>query len=168
MYASGQVKGFWQILPSSLPNLIYLDWMVRLTELLQSMPIDLVCRPHPGGIFTGKRHLLSLVAEIPAAGFEELLDDIDIVVIDSPVTRVMCAALASTKPVIYLDPGHNYFCKSLMPLVKERCTIIDLTYDSRGLPQIDAQELAAAVGTVRPPDGDIVQQFRRLFLDHWG
>ena len=36
-------------------------------------------------------------------------------------------------------PGHDYFCDAVLPLVRERCTIIDLHYDGRGLPQVNAE-----------------------------
>ena len=166
MYAPGQLKGFWQVLPSKLPNLVYLDWTMRLAELMQRLPVDLVCRPHPGGVFSGKRHPLDSICLVPAALFEELLDDVDVIVLDSPYSRVMCAALESTKPIIYLDPGHDYFCDSVMPLVRERCIIIPLSYDARGLPQVDAEGLADAIGNARAPDGDLAHRFGRLIAQH--
>ena len=143
MYAPGQLKGFWQVLPSKLPNLVYVDWTVRLAHMLKKMPIELVCRPHPNGPFGGAKHPLASVATVPEEPFEELLDDVEVVVTDSPFSRVLCAALGSDKPIIYLDPGHNYFSDEVLPLVKERCTIIDLDYDDRGLPHVDAAMLEA-------------------------
>jgi hypothetical protein len=127
------------------------------------MPIDLVCRPHPGGVFAGKPHPLSKSAYVPPQPFEQLISDIDVLVTDSPFSRVLCEALCTDKPIVYLDPGHDYFCDDVLPLVKERCTVIDLEYDSRGLPQVDAGQLETALLDAKRPDGDLVRRFRQLF-----
>jgi hypothetical protein len=162
MYAPGQLKGFWQVLPSKLPNLVYLDWSVRLASMLNTLPIDLICRPHPNGPFGGAKHPLAGVATIPEERFEELLDGVDVVITDSPFSRVLCAALGSDKPIIYLDPGHDYFADEVLPRVQERCTIITLDYDGRGLPQIDAAALEYAIFHPRAVDPERVDWFRRL------
>jgi hypothetical protein len=62
-----------------------------------------------------------------------------------------------------LDPGYDYFCESVLPLVKQRCSIIDLHYDSRGLPQVDAEQLETALLDAKKPDGELVRRFRQLF-----
>jgi hypothetical protein len=122
-----------------------------------------VCRPHPGGVFAGKPHPLSKAAYVPPQPFEQLISDIDVLVTDSPFSRVLCEALCTDKPIIYLDPGHDYFCDEVLPLVRERCTTIDLDYDSRGLPQVDAAQLEAALLGAKKPDGELVRRFRQLF-----
>ena len=163
LYTSGQLKGLWRNLPPPLPTAIYVDWTLRVAETLQKLPIDLICRPHPRGVFGGKPHPLSSIANVPSEPFEKLIDDVDIVITDSPFSRVLCQALCTGKPIIILDPGHDYFCDEVLPLVRERCTTIDLHYDERGLPQVDAEQVAAAIFDAQTPNGEIVRQFRRLF-----
>jgi hypothetical protein len=163
LYTSGQLKGLWRNLPPPMPTMVYVDWTLRLADKLRQMPINLICRPHPGGIFAAKSHPLSKYAHVPAKLFEQLIDEVDIVVTDSPFSRVMCAALCSDKPMIYLDPGYDYFCEEILPLVEERCTVIALEYDSRGLPQVDNVRLEAAIFDTKAPDGEIVRRFRQLF-----
>jgi hypothetical protein len=162
MYALGQLKGFWQVLPSKLPNLVYVDWAVRLASMLKNMPIELVCRPHPNGPFGGAQHPLARVATVPEEPFEELLEGVEVVITDSPFSRVLCAALSSSKPIIYLDPGHNYFSDEVLPLVRERCTIINLDYGDRGLPQVDASALEHAIFYPKKINPELVDWFRRL------
>jgi hypothetical protein len=130
--------------------------------MLQNLPIELICRPHPGGVFAGKAHPLCRAHSIPDKSFEKLIDDIDIVVTDSPFSRVLCHALCTEKPIVYLDPGYDYFCEAVLPLVRKRCTMIDLHYDSRGLPQVDAEQLKSAVLSAQTPDGELVRRFRQL------
>jgi hypothetical protein len=163
LYTSGQLKGMWRNLPPPMPTMIYVDWSLRIADMLHKMPIDLVCRPHPGGVFAGKPHPLSKSAYVPRQPFEQLIDDIDVLVTDSPFSRVLCEALCTDKPIVYLDAGHDYFCDDVLPLVKERCTMIDLKYDSRGLPQVEAGQLEAALLDARRPNGDLVRRFRQLF-----
>ena len=163
LYTTGQLKGLWRNLPPPLPTMIYVDWTLRVAEMLQKMPIDLICRPHPGGVFGGKPHPLSRIANVPSESFERLIDDVDILITDSPFSRVLCQALCTSKPIIFLDPGHDYFCDAVLPLVRERCTIIDLHYDGRGLPQVSAEHLAAAIFEAQRPSGEVVGQFQKLF-----
>jgi len=47
----------------ALPDVIYLDWQFRLVRFLQTLPIDPVCKPHPGGYFRGQQHPLDTMAE---------------------------------------------------------------------------------------------------------
>jgi hypothetical protein len=163
LYASGQLKGMWRNLPPPMPTMIHVDWTLRVAEMLQKMPIDLVCRPHPGGVFAGKPHPLSRSAQVPNQLFEQLIDDVDVVITDSPFSRVICQALCTDKPIVYLDPGYDYFCESVLPLVKQRCSMIDVHYDSRGLPQVDAEQLETALLDAKKPDGELVRRFRQLF-----
>jgi hypothetical protein len=163
LYATGQLKGLWRNLPPPLPTMVYVDWTLRVAEMLQKMPIDLICRPHPRGVFGGKPHPLSRVAEVPSEPFEQLIDDVDIVITDSPFSRVLCEALCTGKPIIFLDPGHDYFCDAVLPSVKERCTIIDLRFDERGLPQVNPEQLAAAIFDTQDPGSDVIGQFRQMF-----
>ena len=167
LYATGQLKGFWQALPSKLPNLVYLDWTLRATQLLQTMPIDLVYRPHPGGVLGGKQNPVSTIANVPETTFEELLETVDLVVTDTPFSRVLCVALCSMKPVVYLDLGHDYFCEALLPLFNQRCKIVRLSYDDRGLPQADRNVLVEAIFHAEPPDATVVERFRNLFANEY-
>jgi hypothetical protein len=111
------------------------------------MPIDLVWRPRP--IFAQGRHPCIAVAEVPTANFEELLDDVDIVVTNFPYSRVVFAALNSTTPIIYLDRGNKAF--------------IDLSYDDRGLPQVRPQALADAIFGAQLADVDLIGRFGTRF-----
>jgi hypothetical protein len=109
---------------------------------------------------------LNTVANVPDESFEELIDDVDIVITDSPFSRVLCQALCTGKPIIFLDPGHDYFCDEVLPLVVERCTIIELYYDERGLPQVDAEQVAAAIFDAKSPNDEVVGKFQQLIPAH--
>ena len=50
----------------------------------------------------------------------------------------------------------------MLPLVGERCTVIELSYDERGLPQVDAEQLAAAIFSVESPNDEVVEKFQRI------
>ena len=57
LYTSGQVKGLWRNLPPPIPAAIYVDWTLRVADMLQRLPIDLICRPHPRGVFWRQRRI---------------------------------------------------------------------------------------------------------------
>jgi hypothetical protein len=41
--------------------------------------------------------------------------------------------------------------------------MIEMDYDSRGLPQVDRARLETAVLKAKKPDGEVVDRFRKLF-----
>ena len=146
-----------------MPDAITLDWMLRCATLLKALPIDLMLRPHPEGVFAGKRHPLNRVAPVPKENFEQLLGRADTVVLDASLSRVFCISLISDKSVVLLDPGYRHVFPSLQQGLEARCSIVPIAYDERGLPQVDKDELAEAVLHPRRPDIEVVRKFRSVF-----
>ena len=163
LFAAEQIRGYRQWIPSWFPDAVTLDWTLRLGAALNSLPIELVCRPHPEGILQGRRHPLNDIAPVPSANFEELLPSADVVVLDGSNSRVFCLSLMSDKPVVLIDPGYKHVYAGLQPYLEGRCTILKLDYNERGLPEIDKRRLANAVLDTKPPDPELVGKFRSVF-----
>lgn len=163
LYVSGAIRGFRQVIPAAMPDVVYLDFQFRVAEFLSRLPIDLFLRPHPDGLMGGPRHPINAVKPVAEQNFEELLKECDVVVLDSPFSRVIGSALGSSKQVVFLDPGYDYFREDISPVVRERCHVISLTQDDRGRFHFDADQLSASVCSLQSPDADVVYQLKKLF-----
>lgn len=163
LFASEPLRGYRQWIPSWLPDAVTLDWTLRLGEALYELPIELVNRPHPEGLLRGRRHPLNDIAPVPAARFEQVLHDADVIVLDGSFSRVFCISLMTDKPVVLLNSGYDHAFENFRPDLEKRCTIIRVQYDDRGLPIVDRATLAHAVLETSPPDLELVNTFRKLF-----
>jgi hypothetical protein len=132
---------------SAVPPIMYLDWQLRLASMMVEEGIDLICKPHPEGVFENRRHALEEVAEVDYRRFEETVSDADIFVFDRNFSTTFALALATDRPVVYIDLGAPNFHQAVDPLVASRCHVLQASYDDRNLPQIDARELSDAINS---------------------
>jgi len=145
LYAPTLLSGFWQYIIPDLPDVVSLDWQMRLAIALARLPIDLVCKPHPEGVLGGMKSPLESVANVSYALFEEHMIDTDVFVLDLMSSTTFWKALSSDRPVVYLDMGINRFAPWILPLIERRCRVVKVDYDDRNRPTIDQSELEAAV-----------------------
>lgn len=163
VYVTGAIRGFRQVIPAAMPDVVYLDFQLGVAEKLARLPINLMLRPHPDGLMGGDRHPLNAVQKTASENFEVLLEASDVVVIDSPFSRVFGSAISSTKRVVFLDPGYDYFSEETRPLVENRCVTIPISQDDQGRFQVDNDALAHAVLEASTPDSELVFMLRRHF-----
>ena len=68
LYLPSTLRGFRTLVPPLLPDVIALDWQMRLAQMLSQLSIELAVRPHPESLLPGLRH--------PAAqAFTPLVDE---------------------------------------------------------------------------------------------
>ena len=68
LYLPSTLRGFRTLVPPLLPDVVALDWHMRLAQMLSRLPIELAARPHPESLLPGTRH--------PAArAFTPLVDE---------------------------------------------------------------------------------------------
>lgn len=145
IYTSGMLRGLLQTVPAQLPDLVYLDWQMRLVETLTKLPIDLICKPHPEGIFAHKFHPLTSVANLYSGPFEDLVPDADVFVLDVPHSTTFFEALCTDRPIVFVDFGAPFFDPEFRPAIERRCRVIRPKFDARNRPMIDTQMLEEAV-----------------------
>ena len=160
VYVSSVLRGFRQYMPPTLPDVVYLDWQMRLATLLQELPLELVCKPHPEGLMYGQRHPLADVAPTSDAPFETLVDGADVFLFDYPQSTTFWESLCTDRPVVLIDLGTSPFNPAVELLIAERCCIIKATYDQDNRPQVDREALAGAI-LDGPAEADPAP-FRRL------
>lgn len=162
MYVSTALYRLRQVYPPVLPTPVYLDWQLRLVGMLNQLPVDLVCKPHPEGD-RGGRQPLADVAKIVEDRFETAVADADVLVFDYPATTTLSVALSTDRPIVLIDHGTMRFNAPAAAMIADRCRVVPTTWNDRNLPEVDAEALADAVlgGSNRADPSD----FRALFLD---
>lgn len=161
IYAPTIVRGHRaQHIPPLLPDAVYLDWQLRVAETIAAMPVDLLCKPHPGGALKGRPHPLADVAAVSYLPFESVMEEADVFIFDYPRSTTFWIALCSDRPVVLLDLGITGFDPRIEPLIAERCRILRVRFDACNRPVVDREALAEAIsgGPRRADPG----AFRRL------
>ncbi len=154
--------GFSQTYPPFPPAPLYLDWQHRILGMLRALPIELIHKPHPGGLFEGHPPGLDQLARTDTRLFEQALADADCFVFDIAASTTFSIALSSDRRIVLLDFGCLCFSEEIRPLIRERCRIVPVVCDDRNRATVDAEALEAAVCAPGPaPDP---APFRRLFL----
>jgi len=125
----------------------YLKWQLNLTDILDKMDVDLICQPHPEGIFKDKSlvHPLREKYDLPYRSFEDVMEQADIFLVDFIHSTTFGEILVTEKPIVRIgwcdDGGYYGVSKRIKPLLDKRCRNIQATFDKNGLPVIDETEL---------------------------
>lgn len=151
MYVTTAALGLAVHAPPFLPDVVYLDWQLHVAETLGRLPIRLVAKPHPEGLFRGRAHPLAEVVEVWSRPFESVMAEADAFVFDYPCSTTFWAALATDRPVIYLDLGLVPFADLARPHIERRCRIVPVAFDERNLPVVPAA-LGEALNALVPID----------------
>ena len=154
--------GFSQTYPPFPPAPVYFDWQHRILTMLGSLPIELIHKPHPGGLFKGRPPSLDHLAQVDPRPFEQAMADADCFVFDIAASTTFSIALSTDRPIVLLDFGCMRFSDEIRPLIEARCRVVPVVCDDRNRATVDAVALEAAVCDPGPaPDP---APFRRLFL----
>ena len=154
VYAPTQLLGFRQLLPVQQPDVVHLNWQIEVAETLRKLPVELLCQPHPEGLFKGRPHPLESVATTTRGDFDEQLGMADVFVFDYPSTTALWEAAACTEaPIVFLDVGAGKMTPAVERLFRERAKVIGVEHDDGNRPVLDKSVLAEAVlGTPIPAD----------------
>jgi hypothetical protein len=145
IYAPTLLRGLRQYHTGLLPDPVYLDWQLRLAEALLTLPLDLLCKPHPEGLLRGQRHPLAAVAPTSEALFETHIEEADVFVFDYAESTTFWKALCTSTPVVFIDLGTAEFSRTVLPRLQTRCTVLKAAFDAENRPQVDTEALAEAV-----------------------
>lgn len=148
-----------QLVPTLLPDPVYLDWQFKLVEAMRKRGIDLICKPHPEGILRGGRHPLENVAPVEYRPFEQIRDEAGGFLYDYLQSTTFWEAICTDRPITVVDFGITQLNDTVAYLLEKRCHVIKVRWDDRNLPTIDFDELAEAVTRKRSGDPSA---FRKL------
>ena len=146
MYLPTPLRGFRQLLPPLLPDVIALDWHMRLAKLLSGLPIELVVRPHPEGALPGSRHpVTQAFTPMIDRSFDQVAGMVDSFVFEYPHSTAFWEALCTDRPVTWIDLGTSDLSDEMKAIVTQRCRIIRAYFDDRNRPHVDIASLEDAV-----------------------
>jgi hypothetical protein len=167
VYAPTFLRGFFRHAFSTLPDPVYLDWQLRLAENLgaESSPVDLLCKPHPEGLFAGRTHPLSQVAQCSTARFEDVMADAEGYLFDRCTSTSFWRALCTDRPVVFLKIAAPEINENAMAILKRRCTIIEASFDASNLPQVSYSEVRDALAS--GPDRVDPTEMRTLLMGQY-
>ena len=161
LYAPTLPRGFGLYQSPDLRESLYIDWRLKLIQRLKQMPVDLVVKFHPAETRTGFRHPVPEQVEITEIPFEELLEEVDVVVLDYFKTSTLPLAMCTTKPVVLIDIDHSDFRREFAVELEKRCRIIASGYSVENLPSVDGAALEEAV--CAGPDQEDPTFFRSIY-----
>ena len=163
VYAPTVVRGFRKASPPNIADQVYLDWQADVAQALATLPVDLILRPHPEGLFRGRPHPLAAIAPLSPHPFETLLAEADVLVFDCAASTTFWEAVCSDRKVIYLDLGTARFVPGLAETLRRRLRIVDVRFDANRRPIADRDVLADAI---TQPAGSGSDELRQLFAGH--
>lgn len=148
-YVSPMFRGWRQSTPASTADPVQLDWELRLVSMLQGMPIDLTCQPHPEGLFEGRQHPLMRMAQVKGVLFEQLLAETDVFLFDWIRTSTFWIALCTDLPIVLIEPGYSlrdeFFTDEIRHRIEERVTFVPAQCDERNRLGVDEDVLRDAL-----------------------
>jgi hypothetical protein len=145
LYGSAPVLGQRRVYPPIYPDHLGLDWQIRLARLLKKLPIELMLRPHPEGLFRGRPHPLSEIQACETDPYETLMGRADILLFDYAQTTTFTVALCTDRPIVFLDSGLRIFADDIEEMIDQRCRRVRVLHDDMNRPQVDPDELAQAL-----------------------
>ena len=130
--------------------------------MLGSLPIELIHKPYPGGLFMGRPPSVDQLARVDPRPFEHAIADTDCFVFDIAASTTFPIGLSTDRRIVLLDVGCMRFSDEIRPLTMARSWIVPIVRDERNRAIVDAKALVSAVCDRGPaPDPT---PFRRLFL----
>jgi hypothetical protein len=145
VYAPTQLLGFRQLLPVQTADVIYLDWQIQVARALSALPVELVCQPHPEGLFKGRPHPLKTVATCISGNFDAQLKRADVFVFDYPSTTALWEAACTDARIVFIDIGSGSMTSKIDALFRKRARIISAAHDEANRPLLDGAALRDAV-----------------------
>ena len=150
LYASNAMRNSGRGAPFS-SYMSYLSWQLDLTRLLDVMDINLLCQPHPEGIFTDQSlvHPLRVKYNLPHQRLEAIIKKADVFLVDFIHSTTFGEILVTEKPIVrigWLDDSDYYgVAQHLRPLLNRRCRDIQVEFDGENIPFLNKNDLEKAL-----------------------
>ena len=161
LYVGHPYRGLRQFAIVVSPDVVYWDLQTRIARAIAGWDVDLLCKPHPEGVFVGMRNPIADIAPTSSQRFEKHLGDTDVFVFDAPTSTTFAEALCTNRPVVLIERGYFPLNPAVEPAIRARVRTVPSTTDERGRiwPDIAALEDAVCGG----PDEVDATAMRRLF-----
>ena len=146
MYPTTALLGERVTLDHFLGDYVYLDWSARLIGKISEFGYTVIHKPHPGGdIQYPTQSTASSGTTVLHEPFERVINKADAFVLDFSRSSTFPAALASTKPIVYIDFGLESWHEDARALLESRVKIVCGYIDARNRLQVDWDDVRQAV-----------------------
>jgi len=146
-----------------MPDVIALDWQIRLLSRIKLWGYEPVLKEHPE---CNKRAPTDIMSKIGAScecqPFENVLADVDVVIFANEDTSTFNITLRTNKPMVFIDFKHQEFAPGAVELLNKRCAVVDGWYDDENRPQVNWNELKRAIVSSRLKRNN--DEFARYYL----
>ncbi len=164
LYVPGIVIDQRELYPPLPTSSIYLDWQRKVADALSRMPILPAVKPHPEGLFRGKKYPLEDIIKVKSGLFEKTMKEFDLFIFDYPISTTFWVALCSHAPIILLDLGLAQYRPEISGMLHSRCKVISCEWDGQNRPLLDREKLGDVVISALQMKDINPQPFRRLLI----
>lgn len=133
--------------PPLPPDMVAVDFQVRLLRYLSELGHEVVVKPHPGGTGGFPAKLAQSVgARIETRPFEAVVSEADVVILDYPQSTTFRSAIVAGVPMVILDPGRVPFTSEATALLTKRAAVVPIRRSDDNRRHVEKADLAAAIG----------------------
>ena len=128
------------------PDLPALDWEARLLSKLSAWGYQVLNKPHPESIssppvaFANQFGVRTLTER-----FERVMHAADASIFTDATSTTFRVALASNKPVVWIDFGLPKWVPEARAMLERRCRVVRGWFDEANRAQVDWDELREAI-----------------------
>lgn len=134
----------------AMPDLVAVDWEARLFSKLGNWGYKTLHKPHPGSkVLPYPGFSRQFDTEILLDPFENTLHKADAFIFSSVHTTILNPALASGKPIIFVDFKQSDWNPDAYELFSRRCRVVKGWYDHNNRGQVDWDDLKVAIDEAR-------------------
>lgn len=145
MYASSFYNGDRVHLAIQLPDVVAVDWEARLFGRLLRWGYAVLDKPHPWSVSPPPAAFQEMGVNVLDRPFERVMGLADAFLFVNPNSTAYVSAVASGKPIIYIDFGQYRWHPEARDLLARRCRIVEGWFDEANRAQVDWDELRSAV-----------------------
>lgn len=129
-----------------MPNIVSVDWQIRLLGQLRSLGYDVLLKPHPlSGTQIPTEQLEKLSVKVLTQPFEDVCMDADVLIFDYALSTTFNLGILSGKPMVYFNFSDAKYPDELQSALHNRIEIVHGTYDEENRAQVDWATVQTAI-----------------------
>ena len=144
MYVSTCYLGYCGRLRSTLPDIVYFDFQIRLISFLKKMNFEIICQPHPGGYTKIKKDFFKKLKVINTTKiYDQAIKDydFDLFITDHVASTTMVNMLLSNKLTILMSFGTPVISEDIENDLNKSTHIINVEFDENNRAVFDEEKL---------------------------
>ncbi len=145
----------------AFPELMQLDWELRIISILKGAGYKVLYKVHPRGVLKDQvKDLFDNDIKIVFEPLEEVFDLTDAFLFYHTLSTTSGQALCTNKPIIYINGGWEPWVPQVYELFARRCRIVSAHFDERNRLIVNEVELLNALAR-KPdePDTEFIEKY---------